>query len=155
LLESGWVWLVVPLNAVQLTVCLQLTPWPALSPRFEDTNLCAIHAKRVTIFPSDIQLARRIRGERSWAVFDSHLWRIEHIKQTDQLPAKLLDYFLWSNKSNINQNNKLLGWDWNHLLIMEWLKCKQFELWALESAFEHVTSNEIVCTCVIKCLWFH
>jgi histone H3 len=32
---------------------------------FEDTNLCAIHAKRVTIFPSDLQLARRIRGERT------------------------------------------------------------------------------------------
>lgn len=32
---------------------------------FEDTNLCAIHAKRVTIFPRDMQLARRIRGERS------------------------------------------------------------------------------------------
>eukprot|EP01066_Platyproteum_vivax_P002762 Platyproteum_vivax@DN13439_c0_g1_i1.p1 len=31
---------------------------------FEDTNLCAIHAKRVTIFPKDMQLARRIRGER-------------------------------------------------------------------------------------------
>ena len=32
---------------------------------FEDTNLCAIHAKRVTIMTKDIQLARRIRGERS------------------------------------------------------------------------------------------
>ena len=31
---------------------------------FEDTNLCAIHAKWVTIMPRDIQLARRIRGER-------------------------------------------------------------------------------------------
>ena len=31
----------------------------------EDTNLCAIHAKRVTIMPKDIQLARRIRGERN------------------------------------------------------------------------------------------
>ena len=31
---------------------------------FEDTNLCAIHAKRVTIMPKDIQLARRICGER-------------------------------------------------------------------------------------------
>ena len=30
---------------------------------FEDTNLCAIHAKRVTIMPKDIQLSRRIRGE--------------------------------------------------------------------------------------------
>merc|ERR1712139_366078 len=31
---------------------------------FEDTNLCAIHAKRVTIMTKDVQLARRIRGER-------------------------------------------------------------------------------------------
>jgi len=31
---------------------------------FEDTNLCAIHAKRVTIMPKDILLARRIRGEK-------------------------------------------------------------------------------------------
>ena len=30
---------------------------------FEDTNLCAIHAKRVTIMPKDMQLARRIRGD--------------------------------------------------------------------------------------------
>lgn len=29
---------------------------------FEDTNLCAIHAKRVTIMPRDMQLAIRIRG---------------------------------------------------------------------------------------------
>ncbi|XP_038559477.1 histone H3.3-like [Micropterus salmoides] len=33
---------------------------------FEDTwAVCAIHAKRVTIMPKDIQLARRIRGERA------------------------------------------------------------------------------------------
>jgi len=31
---------------------------------FEDTNICAIHASRVTIMPRDIQLARRLRGER-------------------------------------------------------------------------------------------
>uniref|UniRef100_A0A183GWM3 Histone domain-containing protein n=1 Tax=Heligmosomoides polygyrus TaxID=6339 RepID=A0A183GWM3_HELPZ len=30
---------------------------------FEDTNLAAIHAKRVTIMPKDIHLVRRIRGE--------------------------------------------------------------------------------------------
>ena len=28
----------------------------------EDTNVCALHAKRVTIMPKDMQLARRIRG---------------------------------------------------------------------------------------------
>ena len=32
---------------------------------FEDSNLCAIHARQVTIMPKDIQLARRIRGERA------------------------------------------------------------------------------------------
>ena len=32
---------------------------------FEDTNLCAIHAKRVTIMPKDILLAKKIRGDRN------------------------------------------------------------------------------------------
>jgi histone H3 len=36
-----------------------------LTGLFEDTNLCAIHAKRVTIMPQDMRLARRIRGERA------------------------------------------------------------------------------------------
>lgn len=31
---------------------------------FEDTNLCCIHARRVTIMPRDIHLARRIRNEK-------------------------------------------------------------------------------------------
>lgn len=30
---------------------------------FEDSNLCAIHAKRVTVMPKDIQLAQRLRGD--------------------------------------------------------------------------------------------
>ncbi|XP_036411014.1 histone H3-like centromeric protein A [Megalops cyprinoides] len=32
---------------------------------FADANLCAIHAKRVTLYPRDLQLARRIRGVES------------------------------------------------------------------------------------------
>jgi histone H3 len=32
---------------------------------FEDTQFCALHAKRVTIMPKDMQLARRIRGEKA------------------------------------------------------------------------------------------
>jgi histone H3 len=32
---------------------------------FEDTNLCAIHAKRMTIQKKDMDLARRIRGDRN------------------------------------------------------------------------------------------
>jgi histone H3 len=34
-----------------------------LAALFEDANLCAIHAKRVTLMPKDLQLARRIRGD--------------------------------------------------------------------------------------------
>lgn len=30
---------------------------------FEDTNLCALHAKRVTIMQKDMYLARRLRGD--------------------------------------------------------------------------------------------
>ena len=32
---------------------------------FQDANLIAIHTKRVTVFAKDINLARRIRGERA------------------------------------------------------------------------------------------
>ena len=46
-------------------VALQEASEAYLVGLFEDTNLCAVHAKRVTIMPKDIQLARRIRGERA------------------------------------------------------------------------------------------
>ena len=32
---------------------------------FDDANLCALHAKRITLQPKDMQLAMRIRGERT------------------------------------------------------------------------------------------
>jgi len=43
---------------------------------FEDANLCAIHGKRVTILPKDVQLARRIMGDhrheyKNWIGRDS------------------------------------------------------------------------------------
>lgn len=46
-------------------VALQEASEAYLVGLFEDTQLCANHAKRVTIMPKDIQLARRIRGERA------------------------------------------------------------------------------------------
>ena len=49
----------------QAILALQEASEAYLVGLFEDTNLCAIHAKRVTILPRDIQLARRIRGERT------------------------------------------------------------------------------------------
>ena len=38
---------------------------------FEDTNLCAIHAKRITIQKKDMDLARRIRGDRNFDYRDT------------------------------------------------------------------------------------
>ncbi|XP_053681602.1 uncharacterized protein LOC128732377 [Sabethes cyaneus] len=52
---------------------------------FEDTNLCAIHAKRVTIMPKDIQLARRIRGEPFTKALDDHY---ESVRLTGGKAAK-------------------------------------------------------------------
>ena len=46
-------------------LCLQEATEVYLVSLLEDSNLCAIHARRVTIMPKDIQLARRIRGERA------------------------------------------------------------------------------------------
>ncbi len=46
-----------------------------------DTNLCAIHANRVTIMPKDIQLARRIRGETTVYVPVP-----QHLEPTDSIP---------------------------------------------------------------------
>ena len=50
------------MNALQ---ALQEATEAYMTGLFEDSNLCALHAKRVTIMPSDMQLARRIRGERN------------------------------------------------------------------------------------------
>ena len=46
-------------------MCLQEAAEAYVVGLFEDTNLCALHAKRVTIMAKDMQLARRIRGERA------------------------------------------------------------------------------------------
>merc|ERR1712039_824799 len=43
----------------QAVLALQEASEAYLVGLFEDTNLCAIHAKRVTIMPKDVQLARR------------------------------------------------------------------------------------------------
>lgn len=52
--------------------CLQEATEAYLVSLFEDTNLCALHAKRVTIRVSDMQLARRIRGEHAWKETYTH-----------------------------------------------------------------------------------
>lgn len=57
--DTGKDWLVQPVAML----ALQEAAEAYLVKLFEDTNLCAIHAKRVTIEPKDLRLARRIRGE--------------------------------------------------------------------------------------------
>ena len=46
-------------------LALQETVEAYLVGLFHDTNECALHAKRVTIMPKDMQLAKHIRGERT------------------------------------------------------------------------------------------
>ncbi len=45
-------------------IALQEAAESYLTGLFEDANLCAIHANRVTVMKKDLDLARRIRGER-------------------------------------------------------------------------------------------
>lgn len=47
---------------VQAMLALQEAAEAHLIGLFEDANLCAIHAKRVTLMRRDMQLARRVRG---------------------------------------------------------------------------------------------
>jgi histone H3/H4 len=49
--------------SVQAMQALQEGTEAYLVGLFEDTNLCALHGKRVTILPKDMQLAQRIRGD--------------------------------------------------------------------------------------------
>ena len=46
-----------------VVLCLQEASEAYLVRLFDDANLCAIHARRVTIMPKDLFLVRRIRGE--------------------------------------------------------------------------------------------
>ena len=51
---------------------------------FEDVNLLAVHAKRVTVMPIDIRLALRIRGDHyHWRITpEDAAWYERHHKRT-------------------------------------------------------------------------
>ena len=48
----------------QALMALQEAAGAFLIRLFDDSYLCSIHAKRVTLMPKDMRFARRIRGER-------------------------------------------------------------------------------------------
>ena len=54
----------------QALVALQEASEAYITGLFEDTQLCAIHANRVTVQRKDMQLARRIRGDRRYDFVD-------------------------------------------------------------------------------------
>ena len=54
----------------QALVALQEAAEAYIVGLFEDTNLCCIHAKRVTVQQKDMILARRIRGDRHFDFTD-------------------------------------------------------------------------------------
>ena len=62
---------------------------------FEDTNLCAIHANRVTVMKKDMDLARRIRGDR-------------HFDYRDMQPKDGSEKFLQLPYSNDAEKMKML-----------------------------------------------
>ena len=57
--------LAIPRMQVSTVACHQTTSEAKLVELFEDTNLCAIHAKRVTIMEKDLKLAMRIAQDPS------------------------------------------------------------------------------------------
>lgn len=54
---------------------------------FEDSNLLAIHGKRVTIMPKDLRLASRIRGEATWKPIPT--WTAEQRRRTPEQWAEV------------------------------------------------------------------
>ena len=71
-----------------------------LTGLFEDANLCAIHATRVTVMKKDLDLARRIRGER----FHDHR---DMQPKTGQEVFYQLPYY--DEKEGMKQLKKVIG----------------------------------------------
>eukprot|EP00397_Hematodinium_sp_SG-2012_P055007 GEMP01066793.1.p1 GENE.GEMP01066793.1~~GEMP01066793.1.p1 ORF type:complete len:178 (+),score=39.90 GEMP01066793.1:119-652(+) len=75
----------------QAVVALQEAAEAYLVGLFEDTNLCALHARRVTIMPKDMSLARRIRGE-------TPISSIQHWKTQKKITKKIVEEKMDTNE---------------------------------------------------------
>ena len=68
---------------------------------FEDTLLCAVHAKRITVMKKDIELARRIRGDR----FLDHVDPSAHLTEgCMSLPAQMNKEKMEQMQAALQQN---------------------------------------------------
>ena len=67
---------------------------------FEDTNMCALHAKRVTILPKDMMLARRIRGEQASDIYAGHadMYRPSNVNFMNQHSSGALNHVLGTQR---------------------------------------------------------
>ncbi|KAL8464182.1 hypothetical protein ACS0TY_033920 [Phlomoides rotata] len=69
---------------------------------FEDTNLCAIHAKRVTIMPKDIQLTHPFFAQYDWPLRTSLQFRMEALVQAMcEIPVAVVDN--WGDSENFKR----------------------------------------------------
>jgi hypothetical protein len=62
-LPFPWLAPLPPHHAADAASALQEACEAYLTTLFEDSQCCAIHAKRVTVMLKDLQLDRRLRGE--------------------------------------------------------------------------------------------
>ena len=78
-------------------LALQESVEAQLVGKFEDTNLCAIHGKRVTIMPKDMQLVARIRQEKNQDMCIRNL--------DGSLKSSTYSRFPWNNNQRPPSNN--------------------------------------------------
>jgi len=82
----------------QAVLALQEAAEAYLVSLFEDTNLCAIHAKRVTIMSKDLQLAKRIRGDRFWfGTFIYNIFLSQYIESEIIYKRYIYNSYWWIN----------------------------------------------------------
>jgi len=63
--EIAQVYTNAPRSQASVVLALQEAAEAYLVGLFQDAQLSAVHARRVTVISKDIQLARRIRGEQA------------------------------------------------------------------------------------------
>ena len=110
---------------------------------FEDSQQCALHARRVTVMPKDFNLVRRIRGSGAWwisppCVFS--LWNFREKKTIWMGVVFKLEFLLLLVVSSLLVD-WLIDWQLTWLIIrpidwlIDWLKSRLID-WLIEKSFD-------------------